>query len=224
MGQRIWQRLKELADEGEVTEETLQPLRGQAVIPNQQGKLCRADQLFLNDQPDLAAQFTGIEDYLLPEADWAALTAVLGTRPLSQAVQLVLVAGATAVADTSTQTHIIHRRPLIERLLRAEGLTATADFWDTLQVVQLPQPHIQYQLAVGTQTLTTAPEAVTAKLMGEMLVLAEGAWSWTAVARELALALKGSGAVGGLALGLKEVLTAATFREAKQILDELGLG
>jgi hypothetical protein len=26
------------------------------------------------------------------------------------------------------------------------------------------------------------------------------------------------------ALGLKEVLTAATFREAKQILDELGLG
>ena len=54
-------------------------------------KLRRADQLFRVDQPDLAAQFTGLDEYLLPEADWVGLTAVLGTRPLSQAVALVLV-------------------------------------------------------------------------------------------------------------------------------------
>jgi hypothetical protein len=36
--------------------------------------------------------------------------------------------------------------------------------------------------------------------------------------------LKGDSAIGGLALGLKEVLTAATFAEAKQVLDELGVG
>jgi hypothetical protein len=62
------------------------------------------------------------------------------------------------------------------------------------------------------------------KLVGETLVLAQEDWSWTAVARELALALKGAGAIGGLALGLKEVLTASTFAEAKQVLDELGVG
>ncbi|HEX6385537.1 MAG TPA: hypothetical protein VF177_12780, partial [Anaerolineae bacterium] len=45
---------------------------------------------------------------------------------------------------------------------------------------------------------------------------------WAAVARELALAIKGGGAVGGLAIGIKEVLAAETFAEAAQVLDELG--
>jgi hypothetical protein len=57
-----------------------------------------------------------------------------------------------------------------------------------------------------------------------MLVLAEGTWSWTAVARELALTFKGTSAIGGLALGLKELLTATSFAEARQVLDDLGIG
>jgi hypothetical protein len=91
-------------------------------------------------------------------------------------------------------------------------------------VVQLAEPTVQYQLAAGKKRLTTPPEAVTVKLVGEMLVLAEGTWSWTAVARELALALKGDSAIGGLALGLKELLTATSFAEARQVLDDLGIG
>ncbi len=221
---RAWQRLKELFDQGEITAETLTPLQGRPVIPNRRQVLRPPDQLFLVDQPELAAQFAGLDNYLLPETDWAELTSVIGVRLLSQAVQLVLVGEETAVPDETTQAHIANRRPLMERLLRAEGLQSPEGFFNKLQVVQLAQPYVQYRLAVGPKTLTTPPEAVTVKLVGEMLVLAGGVWSWTAVARELALALKGDSPIGGLALGLKEVLTAATFAEAKQVLDELGVG
>jgi hypothetical protein len=221
---QAWHRLKELFDQGAITAETLQPLQDKPVIPNRREGLRRPNQLFLIDRPDLAAQFAGLDSYLLPEAEWAELTAVIGVQPLSQAVQLVLVDGETAVPDTVTQAQITDRRPLIERLLRAEGLPPKADLFDKLRVVQLPQPHIQYQLSVGAKKLTTNSEPVTVKLVGETLVLAQEDWSWTAVARELALALKGAGAIGGLALGLKEVLTASTFAEAKQVLDELGVG
>jgi hypothetical protein len=221
---QAWQRLKELFDQGAITAETLQPLQDKPVIPNRREGLRRPNQLFLIDRPDLAAQFAGLDNYLLPEEEWAELTAVIGVQPLSQAVQLVLVDGGTAVPDTATQAHITDRRLLIERLLRAEGLPPNADLFDKLRVVQLPQPHIQYQLSVGAKKLTTNSEPVTVKLVGETLVLAQEDWSWTAVARELALALKGAGAIGGLALGLKEVLTASTFAEAKQVLDELGVG
>jgi hypothetical protein len=221
---KAWQRLKELFDQGAISAETLQPLQDQAVLPNRRQRLRRADQLFIVDRPELAAQFTGLDNYLLPETDWAALTAVLGVRRLSQAVQLVLVGEETAVPDKTTQAHIANRRPLMERLLRAEGVPPPDAFFNKLQVVQLAEPTVQYQLAAGKKRLTTPPEAVTVKLVGEMLVLAEGTWSWTAVARELALTFKGTSAIGGLALGLKELLTATSFAEARQVLDDLGIG
>ena len=222
--QRRWQYLQELAAQGEVDATTLAPLQDQPVIPNRQGNLCGADQLFWVDRPELAAQFVGLGEFLVPEAAWTALTAVLGVRPLSAAVQLVLVNTATAKPDIATQTHISNRRPLIERLLRVESITPPATFFTNLQVAQQSQPQVQYQLQAGTKLLATSPEPVTVKLLGTLLVLAEGSWSWTAVARELALALKGGRAAGGLALGLKEVLTADTVAAAKQILDELGIG
>jgi hypothetical protein len=42
------------------------------------------------------------------------------------------------------------------------------------------------------------------------------------VARTLAQAIKGSSAVGSLAIGLREVLRAASVPEAARTLDELG--
>ncbi len=224
MLQRRWQYLQELAAQGEVDTATLAPLQNQPVIPNRQGKLCGADQLFWVDRPELAAQFAGLDKFLVPEAAWTELTAVLGVRPLSAAVQLILVNAATAEPDIVTQTHIGNRRPLIERLLQAEGIKPSITFFSNLQVIQQPQPQVQYQLQAGTKLLTTSPEPVTVKLLETLLVLAEESWSWTAVARELARALKGDRASGSLALGLKEVLTAGTVAEARKILDELGIG
>jgi hypothetical protein len=46
---------------------------------------------------------------------------------------------------------------------------------------------------------------------------------WTAVARELALALTGGAPPGMLALGVKEALAAESYAAAAQILTELGL-
>jgi hypothetical protein len=36
------------------------------------------------------------------------------------------------------------------------------------------------------------------------------------------MAIKGDGAIGGLAIGIREVLAAETFAAAEEVLDELG--
>jgi hypothetical protein len=181
--------------------------------------------LFQADQPDLAAQLAGIADYLLPSvAGLEEITAVLGVRPLSQAITLQITTAKNATADKEIQKRITSRRALIDRLLQTETRPdPVTTFLDKLRVVKTTQIHIQYRLTIGDKTLRTPPEAVAVKLDSRANVLYMSAdFSWTAVARELALSIKPGQPVGGLAMGIREVLTAVTPAAAAQTLDELG--
>jgi hypothetical protein len=213
--------------QGKIKLPALAPLPNLAVIPNQRHVLMEPAHLFQADQPDLAVQLVGIEAYLLPpDDDLKEITAVLGVRPLSQAVELQIIAAKNTAAP-ELQKRIAARRPLIERLLQAEGLAGqSAAFLDKLRVVKTAQLHVRYRLVIGDKTLLTPPEAVSVKLDRKANVLyvpeLEEDFPWTAVARELALTLKPGQPVGGLAMGIREVLTAVTAAKAAQILDELG--
>lgn len=92
--------------------------------------------------------------------------------------------------------------------------------------MKTPKLLAQVWLPIGETGLATVPQATAAKWMKETAVLYlayEGDdVPWTAVARELAQVLKGERAAASLALGLKEVLTAASATAAARILDELG--
>ena len=152
---------------------------------------------------------------------------MLGVRPLSQAIELQINIAKDTAAAVEIQKRIANRRPLIERLLQAEDLTGqTTRFLDKLRVVKTTQIDVQYRLSIGDKTLLTPPETVAVKLDSRVNVLyvpvAPANFPWTAVARELALAIKPGPVSGGLALGIREVLTAVTFAAAAQILDELG--
>ena len=217
----------------------LRPLQNQPVIPNNQGVLTAPARLFLADRPELAARFRALPDPAAQagvvelSAKMAGITAVIGLRPLSQAATLVVDTGGPAAPDTALRDHIRQRRPLISRLLYAEApaeapaeATAEANWLDKLQVIRAAWVQVHYHLALGpAEALSTAPEEVTAKWVGETAVLyvtyAGNAVPWTAVARELAQALKPGRAIG-LTLGLKEILAAPTFAAAAQILTELG--
>ncbi len=213
--------------QGKIKPQTLAPLRSLPIIPNPRRILLEPTHLFQADQPDLAAQLAGIEAYLLPpDNDLVQVWTVLGVRPLSQAVELQIVTGQKS-SSPELQKRITGRRSLIDRLLQAEGLAnQSAAFLSKLRVVKTAHLQVQYRLFVGDKTLLTPPEAAIVKLDSRANVLyvpeSDADFPWTAVARELALAVKPGQPVGGLAMGIREVLTAVTFAAATQILDELG--
>jgi hypothetical protein len=225
--EQCWKKLNEL--DSPLTEETADLLRVQPVIPNGHHILTRPDQMFWLDQADLALKFADPDAFLLPEALWGRAVAAAGVRPLSAALQLQLIYPASAVADPALANRLRQRRPLIERLLSTvgggkEAADATA-FLDSLRVVRTPRLQAQYRLPLGVdEAVMTTPETAAVKLdlQTNSLVVTEcePAQLWTAVARELALALTGGGL---LALGLKEVLAAESYAAAAQALTELGL-
>lgn len=234
--QQIWQRLADLPPQAAETAAVLAPLRQQPVIPNNHAVLTVPDRLCLADQPELAARFHALPGtaaqaciLALPEK-LAEITAVIGVRPLSQMAALTVATDGQPAPDTALGQRIRQRLPLIVRLLRAETARhqplPETGWLQKLQVLRGERVRVQYVLPIGAAALTTAPEAVTAKLVGETAVLVvayEGdEVPWTAVARELAQTLRPHQPAGGLALGIKEVLSAPTFAAAAQTLAELG--
>jgi hypothetical protein len=225
---RAWERLNAVASE--LPAETAAALRDQPVLPNRLGVLVRAGRLLWPDQEEIAGRFADLDAYLLPEGLWGPAVAAVGVRPLSQAVtvQYVFPAEAVAAEQVALALRLRERRPLIERLLRAEGgdtLAAAAAILDELRVIQTPRLQLQYELRLGDDRFNSGLEPLMVKLdlqTKTLLVTGEaGEQPWAAIARELAAALKSPGAPATLALGLRQLLAAASFAEAEQVLDEL---
>ena len=231
MVRRCWLKLNDLFDQGAITSETLAPLSGQKVVPDSRQVLTQPNHLFFADRVDLAALFTAVADHILPsDLDWGRVLHVVGVRPLSQAAQLQLVEPVTTTADPNIQEHITSRRDLILRVLKADPTVELAalstSILDNLRVMKAANLQIRYWLPIGGEVVTTEPETVAIKLVVDARVLYvtyEGElYPWTAVARELAMAIKKTQPIGGLAVGIKEVLAADTIDHASQTLDELG--
>ncbi len=150
-----------------------------------------------------------------------------GVRLLSEAVTIRVVAGDKASKNTALAALIRSRQPLLARLLRAEtrgDQAGQTDILPDLAVMMLPNLRIQAQLQIGPRVAAAATQPVAAKWIDGVLYLDSEAQPvpWNAVARELAEALLPGRNVGGLALGIKEVLMAQTIRAAAAALDELG--
>ena len=223
-----WQALSERLHSGEITADAVAGLHDQQVIPNGRHVLTTPDEMLAADRPELAEQFAEWKPFFLSEdVTWLPAALVAGVRLLSQAVTVAVLGEAEAVADTAVQKHITARYPLLERLLRAEtaaGHAVQADVLKRLKVMALPKLHTQAQLRLGAQTKVAAGESVSAKWIQGVLYLdsEKQPVSWTAVARELAQAVAPGRNVGGLALGIKEVLAAKSIEDATAVLDELG--
>lgn len=227
--QNGWLFLSQALNSGQMTAADLAPLRQQPTLPDHRRRLQPPTALFLSDDSQLAAKFPPpLQKQLLPpdEATQPAFVAA-GVRPLSQAARLELDPPEQAEPDTLLASRLRERRPLIARVLAAEGspnsLTAALD---ALRFVRAPQLVVHHTLEAAGQTYATRPEAVPAILIAaeNTLYTAHDNQNvpWAALGRVLAAHLKASGPYGGLAAGLKEVLASPTPAEAARLLDELG--
>jgi hypothetical protein len=223
-----WQALAERLQSGELMAEALVELNDQPVIPNGRHIMTPPNEMLLADQPELTKQFAEWAPFLLSaDVTWLPAAMAAGVRPLSQVVIVVVVDGDEAVINTAGQKRIAARYLLFERLLRAETAgdhTLQVDVLQKLKVMALPNLRIQAQLRLGSQIKVAEAEPVMAKWVNGVLYLDSERQPipWTAVARELAHAIAPGRNVGGLALGIKEVLVAKSAADAATVLDELG--
>ena len=215
----------------QITYTALSPLQEKKVLPNRNWRLVEPTHIFVVDQAEMVERFTELDECLLVIGEGIAqITAVLGIQPLSKAAKLQVMDALDAIEDVAVQERIAARRPLIDRILQAEAAISRrvfdTNFLENMRVLKLPDLQIQYWLAVGSKVLKTEPEPVSVKFDADINVLYLADYhhgiSWATVARELAAAIKGNAAVGGLAIGIKEVLAAKTFGMASHILDESG--
>ncbi len=226
--QQCLRQLNNMLAEKTISRLDVSSLKGKKVFPNRTGHLVEPSRLFWGDQVELVERFSDLDEHLLIETDGVGeITAVLNTKSLSQAAKLQVVDAIDAVEAMSIQQRIVRRRLLIDRLLQAETVPGSRPFntafLENVRVLKLPEVNIQYWLTVNGRTLKTEPEAVSVKFDTAIDVLyVEESPAWASIARELAIAIKGNQAVGGLAIGIKEVLAANTFGTASRVLDELG--
>lgn len=231
---KCWEELSTALEEERIAVKDLEELQEKLVVPDPrpQTMLAKPEHLFFEDRAGLASQFGGFLKYSViarPQGAWRAMEAV-GVRRLGQAAELELLEIGDPVEDAVIAERVDHRRTLMARVIEserasgAEGLNL--DAVDQLAFQRTPDLLIQYSLEAFHQTRKTEPESVPAVLIQNdqtlLTVHRNGHVPWPAVAREIAYAVKPLGEVGGLAGGIKEVLSSDTFEDATQILNELG--
>jgi len=231
---RCWEELSTALDEERIAAETLKDLRSHPIIPDPRTRpvLTRPDWLFFEDRAGLAAKFDRfLQNNVIarPQGAWRAMEAA-GVQPLSQAVRLHLLECADLMDNPALAKRVAGRRTLVARLVESERASGAQDLdlsvYDQIKFRSASDLKIQYSLRAFGQTVDTKPESVTALPVSEehiLLTVRDGCQPpWLAMARELAYAIKPSGEIGGLAVGIKEVLASASLEEARRTLDELG--
>lgn len=232
---QCWQRLEQIHRQKELSIAQIAQLQERRTLPNQAGTLSEPGRLLFVDQPELLARFNAAPDalqkYLLHAGfSFSPLLAAAGVRPLTAALQLEVSGEGPPTAAPQIEQRLQERRPLLARLLPPETGTQSGPdpllALENLQIQQIPALHVHTHLTIGQERFITEAEARSALFIAHNNTLfvdaAKPAPPWAAIARELAALISADVYTAGLALGIRELLSAATYDEAAATLDELG--
>jgi hypothetical protein len=227
-----WEQLSTALEEEQISSDDLAELQGHPVIPDPIRVLYVPEHMFFEDRAGLKAKFPVLLKRNVikrPQGAWRAMEAA-GVQRLSQAVELRLLECEDPTAHRLLHDRVGNRRQLIARLVESEkasgldGLEPRA--LERLEFQKARSLIIQYSLDAFNRYASAEPESVPAQLLPDedalIVVHTDGRVPWASVARELAYAMKPIGEVGGLAVGIKEVLASDSLEHARRTLDELG--
>lgn len=230
-----WQHLDALHSQERLAPEQLAQLAAARSLPNRNLTPCHPAHLYLVDQPETLVPFDlagkALDKYLLhPSLPPTPLLFAAGVRPLHEALYQDIVGEQPPSPAPHIEQRLQERLPLMTRLLHdAPSQSAAHDHLQSLRrlrIFQLPHLQTQMRLDLGHDTFTTAPQPQLAVYIARSNALyvdaAEQTTLWSAIARELAAIITPPTPSPGLALGIRELLTAASNEQAAAILDELG--
>lgn len=210
-------------------DELKQRLCGRKVIPDPRQILTLPEHLFFEDRAGLASRFEALlKNNVIQRTEgcWLAMEAV-GVQLLSRLIEVDLANEVDAEPDAYLASRIQERKLLIQRIIDAEQSVgvevASGDKLLSLDYRRVKNLEIVMSIHAFNRRYQTDPESTNAVLMDNVFYSLWGndGPSWPAIGRELALALKPSGEIGSLAMGIKEVLSAGSYQIASASLDEL---
>jgi len=225
-----WRKLSDALSSDLIEPEKLKILCNKKVIPDPRCMLTLPAHLFFEDRAGLASRFSALlKNNVIQRTEgcWLAMEAV-GVQLLSRTMQVDLVKEVESEPDSIILNRIRERGLLIQRIIDAEqtvgGELANYKKLLNLDYQRARELEIVFSIRVFNRHHSTDPEFAIALLKDDIFyaVWDGGEPPWAAICRELALALKPSGEIGSLAMGIKEVLSGTTYQAISDYLDEIG--
>jgi len=227
-----WQLLEDALQKGPALAEKIRELRSFKCVPNEDSILNPPEWMFFENRAGLAKKFEGFlsKNVIARPLGAAHVLQMAGVRPLGSAVQIELLECDDPVEDRQMRDRFHQRREQIGRVLEsqtngAETMAALAQLEDFRCRVAAALV-LRFRLRAFNRELTSHPEDVPALYDPQQHTLfyskSDGHLPWSAIARELSIALFPDEDPGRFAPGLKEVLAPESAVEAGKTLDDLG--
>ena len=208
-------------------------------VPNRLRQLHRPSWMFFEDRPSLVDKFPELlKGNVVGRIDraWIAMEAA-GVKPLSQVVHGVLVDTINRRSDVEMRRRILERAILIKSICEdaSNGRHSSGvgesfeEILDAIRLVGTDHFTVKWKLeAFDREWPHTPPEQATAHWNSEDVTIyfaqpSDSAPPWSAIAREMAYAVLPEARPASVSPGLKSILEANTFADARDQLIELGI-
>ena len=210
-------------------------LRDIPCVPTKQDRLHPPLWMLFEDRSGLADKFPGILDQnCIPRTEraWLAMEAA-GVRPVSEVVRGYVAEKVNPREDYFVSERVSSRVNYVRTILEGAGIVLQKEdpisVLKSMRFIQVDELTVRWRLLDFIRDWPEAPpEAISAHWDKEEQVLFftnrdDGAFPWSAIARELTLALVPSENLASISPGLKSVLEAGTVSDAGAQLSELGI-
>ena len=233
---QCWFMLSDALETDDLDAESLSNiLRDVRCVPTKQARLHRPSWMFFEDRPRLADKFPGILDQnCIPRTEraWVAMKAA-GVRLVSEVVRGYVAEYENPREGNGVAERVSGRVDLIKTILDGAAVAAHEEHrtatLDGIRFIQVDQLTVRWRLrAFNKEWPDTSPESASAHWDSEEQIVffatrEDGTTPWSAIARELTLALAPSENPASIAPGLKSILEAGSAGEAEAQLSELGI-
>lgn len=227
-----WRTLENALNGDGAIMDRVMSLRNVKCIPNTTKVLNPPEWMFFENRAGLVAKFGDFlkGNVIMRPIGASTAMAVAGVRRLGSAVEVQLLECKNPIEDSTMKGQILERSSQFGRVLASqmpgeEALTALKRLAN-LQCEFASSLVIRYHLEAFNRERNSSPEDVPALYHREsdrlVFVINDSKVPWSAIARELAIALFPDEDPGRIAAGLKEVLAAESPDHAEATLDELG--
>ena len=222
-----WRILEKAIQDKQLSGSTLSELRNVKCVVNKQELLMPASSMFFENRAGLAEKFGDtLTNNITPQPiGLGSAMMAAGIRMLGSAVDVSIIERADLMEDSDIRERVLARRQQLGRVLKDHQALSALERLEYIQFFSTSSLMVKYELKAYNRCFESAPESAIAlfdKNTDKLIYKLNGEIRWSAIARELSIALFPEEDPGGNASSLKDIFAAETSDEADEMLDDLG--